>query len=250
MASKPVTGLSPTNCRNSSAQNSSCTERTAAQNIRDSWEESSEAHAFERELDQQRLNFLARSDPLTCLINRTLFADRLENSVAGARRDGSVVALMFLDVDGFKEVNDRHGHHVGDALLRQVAERLVGTVRESVTVARLGGDEFTVILEGGRRVEDAGQVATNVLKALAEPYRVGREDITITSSIGVAAFPLDGETAAELLKGADKGGGGGADSRSAATPAAAAGGGNPPKRLSIFRREALEILADHVALGG
>jgi len=177
--------------------------RPAAQNIRESWEESSEAHAFERELDQQRLNFLARYDPLTGLINRTLFADRLENAVAGARRDGSVVALMFLDIDGFKEVNDRHGHHVGDALLRQVAERLVGTVRESDTVARLGGDEFTVILEGGRRVEDAGQVATNVLKALAEPYRVGREDIAITSSIGVAAFPLDGETAAELLKGAD-----------------------------------------------
>ncbi len=177
--------------------------RPAAQSMRASWEESSEAHAFERELDQQRLNFLARYDPLTGLINRTLFADRLENAVAGARRDGSVVALMFLDIDGFKEVNDRHGHHVGDALLRQVAERLVGTVRESDTVARLGGDEFTVILEGGRRVEDAGQVATNVLKALAEPYRVGREDITITSSIGVAAFPLDGETAAELLKGAD-----------------------------------------------
>lgn len=177
--------------------------RPAAKSVRASWEESSEAHAFERELDQQRLNFLARYDPLTGLINRTLFADRLENAVAGARRDGSVVALMFLDIDGFKEVNDRHGHHVGDALLRQVAERLVGTVRESDTVARLGGDEFTVILEGGRRVEDAGQVATNVLKALAEPYRVGREDITITSSIGVAAFPLDGETAAELLKGAD-----------------------------------------------
>jgi diguanylate cyclase (GGDEF)-like protein len=177
--------------------------RPAAKNIRDSWEESSEAHAFERELDQQRLNFLARYDPLTGLINRTLFADRLENAVAGARRDGSVVALMFLDIDGFKEVNDRHGHHVGDALLRQVAERLVGTVRESDTVARLGGDEFTVILEGGRRVEDAGQVATNVLTALAEPYRVGRVDITVTSSIGIAAFPLDGETAAELLKGAD-----------------------------------------------
>jgi diguanylate cyclase (GGDEF)-like protein len=177
--------------------------RPAAQNIRDSWDESSEAHAFERELDQQRLNFLARYDPLTGLINRTLFADRLENAVAGARRDGSVVALMFLDIDGFKEVNDRHGHHVGDALLRQVAERLVGTVRESDTVARLGGDEFTVILEGGHRVEDAGQVATNVLKALSEPYRVGREDIAVTSSIGVAAFPLDGETAAELLKGAD-----------------------------------------------
>jgi hypothetical protein len=128
--------------------------RPAAQNIRDSWEESSEAHAFERELDQQRLNFLARYDPLTGLINRTLFADRLENAVAGARRDGSVVALMFLDVDGFKEVNDRHGHHVGDALLRQVAERLVGTVRESDTVARLGGDTSS---PSSSRVVDASR---------------------------------------------------------------------------------------------
>jgi diguanylate cyclase (GGDEF)-like protein len=171
--------------------------------IQTRFEEQSEGHALERELDQQRLNFLARYDPLTGLINRTMFADRLENAVAGARRDGSVVALMFLDIDGFKEVNDRHGHQVGDALLRQVAERLIGTVRESDTVARLGGDEFTVILEGGNRVEDAGQVATNVLKALSEPYRVGRDDITISSSIGIAAFPLDGETATELLKGAD-----------------------------------------------
>ncbi len=177
--------------------------RPASRSIQSRFEEQSEGHALERELDQQRLNFLARYDPLTGLINRTMFADRLENAVAGARRDGSVVALMFLDIDGFKEVNDRHGHQVGDALLRQVAERLIGTVRESDTVARLGGDEFTVILEGGSRVEDAGQVATNVLKALAEPYRVGREDITISSSIGIAAFPLDGETATELLKGAD-----------------------------------------------
>ena len=177
--------------------------RPAVRNLKQSWTENTEAHRFERELDQQRLSYLARYDALTGLINRTLFSDRLESAVARARRDGSVVALMFLDLDGFKDVNDRLGHAVGDALLRQVAERLLGCVRESDTVARLGGDEFTVILEGGQRVEDAGRVATKILRAVADPYRVGGEDIVITTSMGIAAFPLDGETAEELLKGAD-----------------------------------------------
>ncbi len=177
--------------------------RPAVRNLRQSWTENTEAHEFERELDQQRLSYLARYDALTGLINRTLFSDRLENAVSRARRDGSVVALMFLDLDGFKDVNDRLGHVVGDALLRQVAERLVSCVRESDTVARLGGDEFTVILEGGQRVEDAGRVATKILRAVADPYRVGGEDIVITTSMGIAAFPLDGETAEDLLKGAD-----------------------------------------------
>lgn len=177
--------------------------RPAVRNLKQSWTENTEAHRFERELDQQRLSYLARYDALTGLINRTLFSDRLEGAVARARRDGSVVALMFLDLDGFKDVNDRLGHAVGDALLRQVAERLVSCVRESDTVARLGGDEFTVILEGGQRVEDAGRVATKILRTVAEPYRVGGEDIVITTSMGIAAFPLDGDTAEELLKGAD-----------------------------------------------
>jgi diguanylate cyclase (GGDEF)-like protein len=177
--------------------------RPAVRNLQRSWKESSDAHRSERELDQQRLNYLARYDSLTGLINRTLFSDRLEGAVARARREGSVVALMFLDLDGFKEVNDRLGHAVGDALLRQAAERIVASVRESDTVARLGGDEFTVILEGGQRVEDAGQVATKILRKLAAPYRVGGEDIVITSSMGIAAYPLDGETTGELLKGAD-----------------------------------------------
>ncbi len=177
--------------------------RPAVRKLRQSWVESSEAHRSEREIDQQRLNYLARYDSLTGLINRTLFTDRLDGAVARARRDGSVVALLFLDLDGFKEVNDRLGHPVGDALLRQAAERLVACVRESDTVARLGGDEFTVILEGGHRVEDAGQVATKILQALAVPYRVGAEEIVITSSMGIASYPLDGETSEDLLKGAD-----------------------------------------------
>ncbi|MEA3502699.1 MAG: EAL domain-containing protein, partial [Actinomycetota bacterium] len=177
--------------------------RPAVRSLQKSWMESSEAHRSERELDQQRLNYLARYDSLTGLINRTLFSDRLNSAVVRARRDGSVVALMFLDLDGFKEVNDRLGHAVGDALLRQAAERIVASVRETDTVARLGGDEFTVILEGGKRVEDAGRVATKILRNLAVPYRVGGEEIVITSSMGIAAYPLDGETTEDLLKGAD-----------------------------------------------
>jgi len=171
--------------------------------VRDRWLRRDETLHREHVLDQKRLSYLARYDPLTGLINRTLFADRLQSAVARARRDGGLVALMFLDMDDFKTVNDRYGHAVGDALLRQVAERLVGSVRESDTVARLGGDEFTVILEGGHRVEDAGRVATKILAALAQPYRLGQREIVVTSSIGIATYPIDGDDADSLLRDAD-----------------------------------------------
>ncbi len=177
--------------------------RPAVKRIRDRWRERDAEHFSEREIDARRMNYLARYDPLTGLINRTLFADRLQSAVARARRDGGLVALMFLDMDDFKDVNDRYGHAAGDALLRQVAERLVGSVRESDTVARLGGDEFTVILEGGHRVEDAGRVATKILAALSAPHRLGHRELVVTTSIGIAMYPVDGDDADELLKGAD-----------------------------------------------
>lgn len=151
----------------------------------------------------KRLGYLGQYDPLTGLINRTLFGDRLASSLARARRDGGLVTLMFLDVDGFKDINDRFGHAVGDELLRQIASRLVACLRETDTVSRFGGDEFTVILEGGKRVEDAGQVAAKILRTIATPYRVGDRELVITASIGVAVYPLDGDTAEDLLKGAD-----------------------------------------------
>ena len=177
--------------------------RPAARSLRRRWRARDASHHSEREIDAGRMNYLARYDPLTGLLNRTLFADRLQSAVARARRDGGLVALMFLDIDDFKDVNDRFGHAAGDALLRQVAERLVGSVRESDTVARLGGDEFTVILEGGHRVEDAGRVATKILAALAVPYRLGHRELVVTTSIGIAMYPVDGEDADELLRGAD-----------------------------------------------
>jgi diguanylate cyclase (GGDEF)-like protein len=157
----------------------------------------------ESALDPRRMSYLARYDQLTGLINRTLFADRLQGAVARARRDGGLVALMFLDMDDFKDVNDRYGHAAGDSLLRQAAERLVSSVRESDTVARLGGDEFTVILEGGHRVEDAGRVATKVISALSTPYQLGHHEVVVTCSIGIATYPIDGDNVDELLKGAD-----------------------------------------------
>jgi len=145
----------------------------------------------------------AQYDQLTGLINRTLFHDRLEGALIRARRDGGLVTVMFLDIDGFKNVNDRFGHAIGDELLRQIASRLVACLRETDTVARLGGDEFTVVLEGGQRVEDAGQVAAKILKTVSAPYRIGERELVVTTSIGIAMYPLDGDSSDELIKAAD-----------------------------------------------
>lgn len=132
-----------------------------------------------------------------------MFQDRLHSALIRARRDGGLVTVMVLDIDGFKDVNDRFGHAIGDELLRQVVARLVACLRESDTVARLGGDEFTAILEGGKRVEDAGHVASKILKTIAMPYTVGEREIVITASIGISVYPLDGDTYEDLVKGAD-----------------------------------------------
>jgi diguanylate cyclase (GGDEF)-like protein len=177
--------------------------RPAVREFRREWRQRAVAHVAERRDDQRKLSYLARFDPLTGLINRFLFGDRLTNAISRARRDGGIVSLMFLDLDEFKAVNDRFGHAVGDALLKQVAQRLVASVRESDSVARLGGDEFTVVLEGSHRVEDAGHVATKILEALRQPFRVGNHELRVTTSIGIALFPVDGQSAQELLRDAD-----------------------------------------------
>jgi diguanylate cyclase (GGDEF)-like protein len=177
--------------------------RPAANALRNTFREHEEAREEERRTSRHRLTRLAQYDPLTGLINRTLFGDRLERAVTRARRDGTVMTLMFLDVDHFKAVNDMYGHATGDALLKHVAARLIDAVRESDTVARLGGDEFTVILEGNQRVEDAGSVATKIIQAIAKPFRVGHRELYVSASIGIAMYPTDGEDAEELLKDAD-----------------------------------------------
>ena len=177
--------------------------RPAARQIRLGWRERERRHSEERKYDQVRLNYLAQFDPLTGLANRSLLWDRLDHAIVRARREGEIVTLMFVDLDDFKAVNDQFGHGTGDALLKNVAERLEGAVRESDTVARLGGDEFTVMLEGQHRPEFAGIVAQKLLDALAVPYRIGGREIFMTASIGIVVYPLDGDVVDDLVRDAD-----------------------------------------------
>lgn len=157
----------------------------------------------DRKLAEERMRHTANFDLLTDLPNRGLFFDRLGQALALARRDGLSGALLFLDLDRFKEVNDQLGHAAGDALLIEVAQRLRAQVRESDTVARLGGDEFTVILPNLRNGNDAVRVADNILAAIAQPFLLGGSTATVGVSIGIALFPADGGTAELILNAAD-----------------------------------------------
>jgi diguanylate cyclase (GGDEF)-like protein len=152
---------------------------------------------------EARLQQLAHFDPLTGLPNRVLCYDRLNQAIALARRNKDKVGVMFLDLDRFKAVNDTLGHLVGDELLRQVAGRLEGCLRTCDTVGRLGGDEFTVVLAELAQPGDAGLVAQKVIDALKQPFSLGSREVFISSSVGIALFPGDGEDAETLLKNAD-----------------------------------------------
>jgi diguanylate cyclase (GGDEF)-like protein/PAS domain S-box-containing protein len=152
---------------------------------------------------EKRIQHLADHDALTGLLNRRLLEDRLQQSVNLARRNQSMVAVMLIDLDGFKAVNDQYGHLMGDYVLRTVAKRLKDCVRESDTVARLGGDEFVVLLSGQRSPEDSTIVAEKILGALTQPVAAGGRRFEIGASIGISIFPRDGATAESLLKHAD-----------------------------------------------
>ena len=157
-----------------------------------------------RKASEERTQYLAHYDLLTGLPNRSLFSDRLRQAIAMARRDKTQMALMFIDLDKFKPVNDTHGHQVGDLLLEQVANRLRECLRrESDTVARMGGDEFVVILQEIEAAEDAGLVAEKILQALNRPFDIADHIINISSSIGIAIFPEHGSDENLLLKSAD-----------------------------------------------
>ena len=152
----------------------------------------------------ERIRHMAQHDPLTDLPNRALLSDRLSQALAEAKRDGSRLALVFMDLDGFKPVNDQLGHAIGDRLLQQVALRLRACVRESDTVARVGGDEFVVVL---RQVTDASKVLAVVDKlrtALTQPFEIDRHPISVGASLGVALYPEHGLDDNELLKRADE----------------------------------------------
>ncbi len=152
---------------------------------------------------RKRLHSLAYYDALTDLPNRELFHDRLHNALVQARREGRQMALLFLDVDQFKPINDRHGHSIGDSLLREIADVLRQCVRESDTVARLGGDEFTIILTGLSGPDAAAQVADKVLAVFSSPFQVEGHALSVGASIGIALFPDDAQDEAVLLRHAD-----------------------------------------------
>ncbi len=177
--------------------------RPALRRLRRAISERAERHAQERDEELQRRRQAEQFDPLTGLANRSLLADRLRGAMARARRDGGVVALLLLDVDHFKTVNDRFGPEVGDSLLVMAARRFGATVRESDTVARLGGDEFAVVLEGAQRAEDAGRVAAKMLAALEAPFELEGRRLYVSASIGIVVYPLDGDQVDELLRDAD-----------------------------------------------
>jgi diguanylate cyclase (GGDEF)-like protein/PAS domain S-box-containing protein len=157
----------------------------------------------ERKLAEERLQHLAHHDALTGLPNRTLFADRFEQSLAQAKRDNGRVALMFLDLDKFKPVNDTMGHAIGDMLLKEATERLQHCVRASDTVSRIGGDEFVVLLPSVESELDAMRVAEKILHALNRPFSISGQQLQISSSIGVAVYPDHGSDEKTLSRKAD-----------------------------------------------
>jgi len=169
----------------------------------------------ERKRSEREIHRLAYYDSLTGLPNRVLFKDRVTHAIAHARRYQYHLALLFLDLDRFKVINDTLGHNIGDQLLKHVAERLSESIRHSDSIgrstdtdqthqlARLGGDEFTVLLTNLRDVQDASKVARRILQALARPFMVGGHEIFVTVSVGIAIFPADGDSVDVLLKNSD-----------------------------------------------
>jgi diguanylate cyclase (GGDEF)-like protein/PAS domain S-box-containing protein len=157
----------------------------------------------ERMQAQERLQHMAQHDALTELPNRVLFLDRLKQAVARARWHERLVAVLFVDMDRFKTINDTLGHEVGDKLLQALAERFTASVREGDTVARFGGDEFVVLLDDVASEKDISAVAQKVLETLAPPFAIDGQSLYITASIGVSLYPNDGEDSTTLLKNAD-----------------------------------------------
>lgn len=162
-----------------------------------------EAQREENERHAALLQHAAHHDALTGLPNRALLDDRLERAMARARRAGQKLALLYLDLDRFKNVNDTYGHHAGDELLIEVGKRLTAAVRATDTVARLGGDEFVVLLEEVAGAEAAAALARKIGEALAEPIELDHHDVRTGTSIGIALFPGDGEDAGALGRAAD-----------------------------------------------
>lgn len=158
----------------------------------------------ERKRAESKINFLAYHDQLTELPNRELFYDRLSHTISQARRKHHRLALLFLDLDGFKEINDRYGHEAGDAVLKTVAKRLQACIRSMDTVARLGGDEFTIILSEMEEIADASNVAEKIIHQLSKPITLNdAQQCSVGVSVGIALYPEDGYELDKLMSAAD-----------------------------------------------
>ncbi|HQT26735.1 MAG TPA: EAL domain-containing protein, partial [Burkholderiales bacterium] len=157
----------------------------------------------ERKASFEQIEHLAHYDALTNLPNRSLLNERLDSAIAAAKRNGSRVAVLFLDLDRFKHINDSLGHFAGDLLLQAVANRLKRCIREIDTVARIGGDEFVMVLNGIRESADAAHVAQKVLETMTEPVFIEGREIVTTPSIGISLYPDDGQNHAALIRNSD-----------------------------------------------
>jgi len=157
----------------------------------------------ERKIVEEQIEHQAYHDALTGLPNRRLFRDRLTIALAHARRMDTPLAVVFLDLDRFKDVNDSLGHSFGDELLKAIAIRLKTALRQEDSIARMGGDEFTILIANLKTSNDAAKIAQKILEVVAQPLRIEGTEVFITTSVGIALFPNDGDTAEALLKNAD-----------------------------------------------
>jgi diguanylate cyclase (GGDEF)-like protein/PAS domain S-box-containing protein len=157
----------------------------------------------ERKMYEEKLTHMAFHDMLTDLPNRRLFKERLEHSLKEAKRYERKMAVAYIDIDNFKQINDTLGHDIGDEFLKLFAQRVKEILRESDTFSRLGGDEFTILLPEIQEEQDAVDFATRIMDALQEPWTIGNHRLKTTTSIGIAFYPKDGLTTHELMKYSD-----------------------------------------------
>ena len=156
-----------------------------------------------QKVNQAKLDYLAHHDVLTGLANRTVFEEQLARSLDRVKRHFQNVTLLFIDLDNFKTINDSRGHQSGDAVLRAIAGRLAAFSRKGDIVARLGGDEFAVVMDDDEKTEDVAQIVPRLLEEIARPLKLQGREVSVTASIGIAVYPVDGEDTATLLKNAD-----------------------------------------------
>lgn len=163
-----------------------------------------QSEVLQREQIAAELEFLANHDALTGLPSLRLCKDRLDRSLADSRRRKQKTVVMFLDLDGFKQINDHYGHGHGDTVLKTTADRVKAELRETDTVARIGGDEFVVILSNVDDQNATGRIATNLIEQISQPIQIANDDVAVSASIGIAVYPDDGSTAESLIRQADK----------------------------------------------